>query len=173
VVGGPQFTHLADHHARVIVRNILFPWKKVKVDTRVLPWVTFTEPEVARVGLSEAEARKAGVAYDLVRQEQSALDRAVLEGRPAGFAKVLLARGTDRILGATIVGERAGDVLHELVLAMQLGQGLRSIASAIHAYPTFAEINRKLGDDYQRTRLTPSVRRLFTWIYGWQRWRKR
>jgi pyruvate/2-oxoglutarate dehydrogenase complex dihydrolipoamide dehydrogenase (E3) component len=165
VTGGPQFTHVADHHARTVVRNILFPWRKAKVDTSALPWCTFTSPEVARVGLSEEEARKKGVPHDVWLQPMREVDRAVLESEEEGFAKVLTVKGGDRILGVTLVGERAGEVIHEFALAMKTGTGLKQLSATIHAYPTFAEVARKSGDRYQRSRLTPRARRLFAWLY--------
>jgi pyruvate/2-oxoglutarate dehydrogenase complex dihydrolipoamide dehydrogenase (E3) component len=169
ITGGFQFTHLADHHARVVVRNILFPWWRAKADTRVLPWCTYTSPEVGRVGLSEAEARKAGVSHDVHRVALAQVDRAVVEGREAGFVKVLTGKGRDRILGATVVAEHGGELLHELVLAMKTHAGLAALSSTIHAYPTLSEAARKVGDAYQRTRLTPRARRWLAWLYRWQR----
>ena len=165
VVGGYRFTHVADAHARVIARNILFPWWKAKWDDSVVPWCTYTSPEVARVGLNETDARKQGVEYDVWRQSLEEVDRAVVESEEAGFAKVLTRKGGDGILGATVVSERAGDLVHELVLAMKAGVGLKRISGTIHAYPTFAEVSRKLADGYQKSRLTPGVRRLFEWLY--------
>ena len=165
VAGGYQFTHLADHHARVVVRNILFPWLKAKADVSALPWCTYTSPEVARVGLSEAQAREKGVAYEVWIESLEEVDRAVVESEEAGFAKVLTAKGSDRILGATIVSERAGDLFHELVLAMRAGLGLKQVSATIHAYPTFAEVARKAADLYQRSRLTPAAHCLSSWLY--------
>lgn len=165
VTGGYQFTHLADHHARTVVRNVLIPWVKTKADTSALPWCTYTSPEVARVGLSEAEARQQGVPHEVWVQPMSEVDRAVLENEEAGFAKVLTAAGRDRILGVTLVAERAGDLIHEFALAMKAGVGLKGISSTIHAYPTFAEVARKAADRYQKSRLTPRARRLFAWLY--------
>lgn len=165
VASSYQFTHLADHHARVVVRNILLPWLKTRVDVSALPWCTYTSPEVARVGLSEAQAREKGVAYDLWVQPLEEVDRAVVESEEAGFAKVLTAKRSGRILGATIVSERAGDIVHELVLAMQSGLGLKRVSGTIHAYPTFAEVARKAADRYQRGRLTPTAHRVFAWLY--------
>jgi len=169
ITGGLQFTHVADHHARTIVRNILFPWLKVKVERAIVPWCTYTSPEVARVGMSEDEARKAGTPYDLFIQPVEEVDRAVLEREEAGFAKVLTEKGSDRILGVAIVAEHAGDLLHEFVLAMKNGIGLKGIAGAIHAYPTFAELARKVADRYQKSRLTPFARRTFSWLFRRQR----
>jgi pyruvate/2-oxoglutarate dehydrogenase complex dihydrolipoamide dehydrogenase (E3) component len=167
IAGSYQFTHLADHHARVVVRNILMPWwaGRARVDISALPWSTYVDPEVAHVGLSEKEARRRGIACDVYTQPMSGVDRAIVSETDAGFAKVLTAKGTDKILGVTIVSEHAGDLLHEFVLAMKHGIGLGKIAATIHAYPTYAEIARKLGDQYQRTRLTPLAKKLFAWLY--------
>jgi pyruvate/2-oxoglutarate dehydrogenase complex dihydrolipoamide dehydrogenase (E3) component len=165
VVGGYQFTHVADAHARVIARNILFPWWQTTWDDSVVPWCTYTSPEVARVGLNETDARRRGVKFDVWRRPLDEVDRAVVESEEVGFAKVLTRKGGDRVLGATIVSERAGDLVHELVLAMKAGVGLKEISSTIHAYPTFAEVSRRLADEYQKSRLTPGVRRLFEWLY--------
>jgi pyruvate/2-oxoglutarate dehydrogenase complex dihydrolipoamide dehydrogenase (E3) component len=165
VAGGPQFTHLADHHARIVVRNILTPVLKAKADTTVLPWCTFTSPEVGRVGLSEMEAQKAGVAHDVWVQPLADVDRAVVEGETRGFAKVITEKGSDRILGAAIVAERGGDLVHEIVVAMRAGVGLKDLSSTIHAYPTYAEIARRAADRYQRSRLTPRTKALFEWLY--------
>ncbi len=166
VAGLGQFTHLAEQHARTIVRNILVPWPKARADQAPLPWCTYTDPELARVGLSEEEARGRGIAVDVFRFEISELDRAIVESEERGFVKVLTARGRDQILGATIVGERAGDVLAEIVLAMQARVGLSTISATIHAYPTFAELNRRAADAKVRSRLTPFARRLLALRWG-------
>jgi pyruvate/2-oxoglutarate dehydrogenase complex dihydrolipoamide dehydrogenase (E3) component len=165
IAGGYQFTHLADHHARTVVRNILTPWLKAKVEDAVIPWCTYTDPEVARVGLNETEAKAKRIEHAVWVQPLDEVDRAIVESAEAGFAKVLTEGGGDRILGATIAGERAGDLIHELVLAMKHGIGLKAISSTIHAYPTFAEVTRKVADRYQKSRLTPRTRRLFRWLY--------
>jgi pyruvate/2-oxoglutarate dehydrogenase complex dihydrolipoamide dehydrogenase (E3) component len=169
-VAGPYlFTHVADHHARIVVRNILFPWLKAKVERTVIPWCTYTSPEVARVGLNEDEARRRGIAYDLFTQPIEELDRAVVESAELGFARVLTARGKDRILGVTLVCERAGDLLPEFVTAMKNGIGLSGIGSAIHPYPTFAEVARKVADLRQKSRLTPFAKDVLTRLYRWRR----
>ncbi len=167
IAGSFQFTHLADAHARVVVRNILMPLQllRQKAETAVLPWVTYTDPEIAHVGLGEKEANYKNVQYDLFVVALEEVDRAVVESEEIGFAKVLTAKDSDKILGVTIVGARAGDLIHEFVLAMKAGIGLGTIASAIHAYPTFAELARKAGDKYNRTRLTPRAKKVFTWLY--------
>jgi pyruvate/2-oxoglutarate dehydrogenase complex dihydrolipoamide dehydrogenase (E3) component len=115
--------------------------------------------------LNEAQARESGMEFDVWRQPLEKVDRAVVESEEAGFAKVLTRKGSDRILGATVVAEGAGDLIHELVLAMKAGVGLKEISSTIHAYPTFAEVSRQLADEYQKSRLTPGIRRLFEWLY--------
>jgi len=165
VAGLHQFTHVADNHARTVVRNILLPWFRTKRERTVVPWCTYTSPEVARVGLNEDQARKEGIAYDLFVQSFDGVDRAVLEGAETGFAKVLTRKGSDRILGVTLVCERAGDLLSEFAVAMKHGIGLKGIAGTIHPYPTFSEIARQIADQQQRSRLSPRVKRLFAWLY--------
>jgi pyruvate/2-oxoglutarate dehydrogenase complex dihydrolipoamide dehydrogenase (E3) component len=165
VAGSYQFTHLADHHARVIVRNILLPWWKARVDTRALPWCTYTTPEIGRVGMGEDEALRRGMHCERVVQPLNGLDRAVLESDEEGFAKVLLRPGGDTILGATVVGAHAGELVHEIALAIQAGLGLRSLAGTIHAYPSWSELLRKLADTQQRRRLTPVARSATAWLY--------
>jgi pyruvate/2-oxoglutarate dehydrogenase complex dihydrolipoamide dehydrogenase (E3) component len=167
-----KFTHTADYTARVVVRNILMPFQflRQKVDWSVVPWCTYTDPEVAHVGLGEKEAKQKNVDYDLFVVPLEEVDRAVVESEENGFAKILTAKGSDKILGATIVAPHAGDLLHEFVLAMKAGIGLGTIASTIHAYPTFAELARKAGDKYNKTRLTPTAKKIFSWLY--QRARK-
>jgi pyruvate/2-oxoglutarate dehydrogenase complex dihydrolipoamide dehydrogenase (E3) component len=163
-----KFTHTADFTARVVVRNILMPFQllRQKVDCAIVPWCTYTDPEVAHVGLGEKEAKQKNIEYDLFVVPLEDVDRAVVESEEAGFAKVLTAKGSDKILGATIVGPHAGDLLHEFVLAMNAKIGLGKIASVIHAYPTFAELARKAGDKYNKTRLTLRAKKIFTWLYA-------
>ena len=168
VIGPFLFTHMADAQARVVVRNILMPFQflRQKMDYSVVPWCTYTDPEIAHVGLGEKEAQRKNIDYDLFVVPLEDVDRAVVESEEAGFAKVLTQKGSDKILGAIIVAPHAGDLLHEFVLAMKAGIGLATIASTIHAYPTFAELARKAGDKYNRTRLTPNAKKIFTWLYG-------
>jgi pyruvate/2-oxoglutarate dehydrogenase complex dihydrolipoamide dehydrogenase (E3) component len=167
VVGPFLFTHMADAQARVIVRNILMPFQflRQKMDYSVVPWCTYVDPEIAHVGLGEKEAQQKNIDYDLFVVPLEDIDRAVVESEEAGFAKILTPKGADKILGATIVAPHAGDLLHEFVLAMNAKIGLGKIASTIHAYPTFAELARKAGDKYNKTRLTPSTKKIFTWLY--------
>jgi len=167
VIGPFLFTHMADAQARVVVRNIVVPFQflRQKMDYSVVPWCTYVDPEIAHVGLAEKEAKHKNVDYDLFVVPLEDVDRAVVESEEAGLAKILTVKGSDKILGATIVAPRAGDLLHEFVLAMKAGIGLGTIASTIHAYPTFAELARKAGDKYNKTRLTPRAKKFFTWLY--------
>jgi pyruvate/2-oxoglutarate dehydrogenase complex dihydrolipoamide dehydrogenase (E3) component len=138
VIGGHLFTHLAAYQAGVAVRNALVPFARKKVDYQVLPWVTFTDPEAARLGLTEEEARKTGEAIRVVRLPWRAIDRAQTEGALEGFIKLILPRGGDKILGAHLVGARAGELLGELALAMRHNLGLAEVLATIHAYPTLS-----------------------------------
>ncbi len=167
VIGPFLFTHMADAQARVVVRNIVAPFQflRQKMDYSVVPWCTYVDPEVAHVGLGEKEAKKKNIDYDLFVVPLEAVDRAVVESEDAGFAKILTAKGSDKILGATIVAPHAGDLLHEFVLAMKADIRLGTIASTIHAYPTFAELAHKAADKYNKTRLTPRAKKLSTWLY--------
>src|SRR5213596_873324 len=167
VIGPFLFTHMADAQARVVVRNIVVPFQflRQKMDYSLVPWCTYVDPEVAHVGLGEKEAKRKNIDYDLFIVPLEDVDRAVVESEEAGFAKILTTKGKDKILGATIVAPHAGDLLHEFVLAMNAKVGLGKIASMIHAYPTFAELARKAGDKYNKTRLTPRAKKIFTWLY--------
>jgi len=167
VIGPFLFTHMADAQARVVVRNIVAPFQflRQKMDYSVVPWCTYVDTEVAHVGLGEKEAKQKNIDYDLFVVPLEAVDRAVVESEDAGFAKILTAKGSDKILGATIVAPHAGDLLHEFVLAMKADIRLGTIASTIHAYPTFAELAHKAADKYNKTRLTPRAKKLSTWLY--------
>lgn len=161
-----QFTHAADAMARIVITNALF-WGRSKASALTIPWCTYASPEVARVGLSEEEARRAGVAIDSFVQPLDRVDRAVLDAASEGFVKVLVKKGTDRIVGCTIVAEHAGETIGEVSLALTHGLGLKALAATIHPYPTQAEALRKLGDAYNRTRLTPLVRWLLAKWLAW------
>jgi len=168
VIGPFLFTHMADAQARVVVQNILAPFQflRKKMDYSVVPWCTYVDPEIAHIGLGEKEAQQRNIDCDLFLVPLEDVDRAVVESEETGFAKVLTVKGCDKILGATIVAPHAGDLLHEFVLAMKAGLGLGTIASTIHAYPTFAELARKAGDKYNKTRLTPRAKKIFSWLYA-------
>jgi pyruvate/2-oxoglutarate dehydrogenase complex dihydrolipoamide dehydrogenase (E3) component len=161
-----KFTHAADAAARVVIQNALFLGHK-KHSALTIPWCTYTDPEIAHVGLSARGAEQRGMAVDTYRRVFAEIDRALADGEEEGFVKVHVRRGTDTIMGATIVARHAGEMINELTLAMTAGIGLGRLASIIHPYPTQAEAIRQTGDLYNRTRLTPAVRRLFT---AWLRW---
>jgi pyruvate/2-oxoglutarate dehydrogenase complex dihydrolipoamide dehydrogenase (E3) component len=163
-----QFTHAADFMARIVIQNALFMGRR-KASALTIPWCTYTSPEIAHVGLYEREAQERGVDVETYVQHLSDVDRALLDGEEDGFVKVHLRKGTDRILGATIVAQHAGDMISEITLAMAHGLGLSKIGSTIHPYPTQAEAVRKLGDQYNRTRLTPLVKSVFRRWLGWTR----
>lgn len=168
-VAGPyQFTHTAAHQAWYASVNALFGrFKRFKADYRVIPWTTFTDPEVARVGLSEAEAREQGVAYEVTRYGMDDLDRAIVDGTAHGFVKVLTVPGKDRILGVTIVGEHAGDLLAEYVLAMKHGLGLNKILGTIHTYPTLSEANKYAAGQWKRAH---APQRVLAWLARFHAW---
>jgi pyruvate/2-oxoglutarate dehydrogenase complex dihydrolipoamide dehydrogenase (E3) component/uncharacterized membrane protein YdjX (TVP38/TMEM64 family) len=155
-VAGPyQFTHTASHMAWYCAVNALFgKFKKFKVDYSVVPWATFTDPEVARVGLNEMEAKEKGIAFDVHVYGIDDLDRAIADGEAHGFVKVITPKGSDKILGATIVGEHAGDLLVEFVAAMKHGFGLEGILATIHTYPTLGEANKFAAGVYKRSTAT-------------------
>jgi len=157
-----KFTHMADALARIVLTNALFSGRS-RASALHVPWCTYTSPEVAHVGLYEHEAVARGHAVDTITIPMNEVDRAVLDGEDDGFLRVHLKQGTDRIFGATMVAERAGDMISEITVAMVAKRGLGSMASIIHPYPTQAEILRKAADAYNRTRLTPIVKKLFAW----------
>lgn len=172
-VAGPfQFTHTAAHEAWYAAVNALFGrFRKFKADYSVIPWATFTDPEVARVGLSETEARERGISFEVTRYGIDDLDRAIADATAHGFVKVLTVPGKDRILGVTIVGEHAGDLLAEYVLAMKHGLGLKKILGTIHIYPTLAEANKYAAGEWKRahvpTRLLGWLARYHGWVRAW------
>lgn len=170
-VAGPyQFTHTAGHQAWYAAVNALFgDVKRFKADYRVIPWATFTDPEVARVGMSESEAREKGIAFDVTRYGIDDLDRAIADGSAHGFVKVLTVSGKDRILGVTIVGEHAGDLIAEFVLAMKHGLGLNKILGTIHIYPTLAEANKYAAGEWRRAHVNPRLLALVERYHVWRR----
>lgn len=158
-----KFTHAADFMARIVIQNALFavgPFGKKRASDLLIPWATYTAPGIAHVGMYEDEAKKAGIKVDTYTQHFSDIDRAILEGRDEGFVKIHTRRGTDKIIGATIVAEHAGDLISQITLAMKNKIGLSKIASVIHPYPTQAEAIRKLGDAFNKTRLTSTSQRV-------------
>ncbi|MCF6174781.1 MAG: mercuric reductase [Victivallaceae bacterium] len=163
-----KFTHAADAAARIIIQNALFFGRK-KLSSLTMPWCTYTEPEIAHVGLYEKEAKEAGIKLTTFTRPLSEVDRSITEGHEEGFVKIHLRQGTDKIIGATIVARHAGEMISELTLAMVGKVGLGTIASVIHPYPTEAEGIKQAGDAYNRTRLTPFAKKLFTKLLAWWR----
>ena len=163
-----KFTHAADFAARIVIQNTLFMGRK-KLSALTMPWATYTEPEIAHVGLYEHDAMERGVVLDTYAQPFEKVDRAIADGETEGFVKIHARSGSDEILGATIVGPHAGDMISEISVAMAGKVGLGKIASVIHPYPTVAESIRKCGDSYNRTRLTPTVKKMFERWLSWTR----
>lgn len=176
-VAGPyQFTHTASHMAWYAAVNSLFApllmlrGGPFKVDYSVIPWATFTEPEVARVGLSETEAREKGIPFEVARYALEELDRAIADGEAHGFIKVLTVPGKDKILGVTLVGEHAGDLIAEYVLAMKQGIGLNKLLGTIHIYPTLAEANKYVAGQWKQAH---KPEKLLAWVARYHAWRRR
>ena len=169
-VAGPyQFTHVSAHQAWYATVNALFgAFRRFRVDYSVIPWATFTDPEVARVGLNELEAKERGIDHEVTVYGIDDLDRAIADGEAHGLVKVLTAPGKDRILGATIAGEHAGDLITEFVAAMRHGFGLNKILSTIHIYPTLAEANKYAAGEcaHKPERLLRIVERYHAWRRG-------
>ena len=162
-----QFTHAADFQARIVIQNALFavgPFGKKKASDLLIPWATYTSPEIAHVGMYPADAKEAGVEIDTYVQSFEHVDRAILEGNVDGFVKVHTKKGTDTIVGATIVAENAGDMISEITVAMANGLGLSKIGATIHPYPTQAEAIRKLGDQFNKTKLTPFSKKMLNFL---------
>ncbi|WP_076918706.1 FAD-dependent oxidoreductase [Pseudoalteromonas sp. SK18] len=170
IVGPYQFTHVAAHQGWYAAVNGLFgQFKKFKVDYRVIPWTTFIDPEVARVGINEQEAIEKGIDYEITRFEFEELDRAITESANNGFIKVITPKGKDKILGVTVVSEHAGDLIAEFVLAMKHGLGLNKILGTIHSYPTWAEGNKYVAGEWKRAHAPEKVLKLLEKYHAWRR----
>ncbi len=170
IVGPYQFTHVAAHQGWYAAVNGLFGnLKKFKVDYRVIPWTTFIDPEVARVGLNEQDAIEKGIDYEITRFEFEELDRAITDSATKGFIKVITPKGKDKILGVTIVSEHAGDLIAEFVLAMKHGLGLNKILGTIHSYPTWAEGNKYAAGEWKRNHAPQTV---LKWLEKYHTWRR-
>jgi len=158
-----KFTHAADAAARIVIQNALFLGRK-KLSVLTIPWCTYTDPEIAHVGMYEKDAEERGIAIETYEKSMSEVDRAIADGEENGIAKIHVRKGTDKILGATIVARHAGEMISEITLAIVADIGLKTISDVIHPYPTQAEIIKKIADDYNRTRLTPFAEKL---IHRW------
>jgi len=163
-----KFTHTADATARIVIQNTLFKGRK-KQSALTIPWCTYTDPEVAHVGMYGRDAKTRGIEVDTFVKPMKEVDRAITEGENEGFVKIHVKKGTDQILGATIVARHAGEMISEITLAIACNVGLSKLAGVIHPYPTQAEAIRQVGDLYNRTRLTPFVKNLFLRWLAWTR----
>lgn len=170
VTGPYQFTHTAAHQAWYVAVNALFsPFKSFKVDYRVIPWCTFSDPEVARVGINEIEAKEKGIDYQVTRYGIDDLDRAIADSEAHGFVKVLTVPGSDKILGVTIVGHHAGDIIAEYVTAMKYGLGLNKILGTIHIYPTLSEANKYAAGVWKRQNAPQFALKILGNFHAWRR----
>jgi pyruvate/2-oxoglutarate dehydrogenase complex dihydrolipoamide dehydrogenase (E3) component len=170
VTGPYQFTHVSSHQAWYASVNALFSlFKKFRVDYRVIPWATFCDPEVARVGLNEKEAGEKSIAYEVTRYDLTDLDRAITDASNRGFIKVLTPPGKDRILGVTIVGEHASEMLPEFILAMRHNLGLNKILQTIHVYPTLSEANKYVAGNWRKNHLPELALKFAKLFHAWRR----
>jgi pyruvate/2-oxoglutarate dehydrogenase complex dihydrolipoamide dehydrogenase (E3) component len=163
-----KYTHMADATARIVIQNALF-WGRKKLSSLTIPWCTYTDPEIAHVGVYVEDARQRGFSMKTFTVPMSDIDRAVLDGEAEGFVKIHVREGTDTILGATIVARHAGEMINEISLAMVARIGLKTVSQVVHSYPTQAEAIRKAGDAYNRTRLTPLLRAISRRWLAWSR----
>ena len=163
-----KFTHAADAAARIVIQNALFFGRK-RLSSLVMPWATYTDPEIAHVGYYEKDARAAGFGVATITESLNHVDRAILDGEDEGFARVHYDKKSGRILGGTVVARHAGEMISELTLAIVSRQKMDVLSSTIHPYPTQAEVLRKVGDAYMRTKLTPIVKKLFEKWLAWRR----
>src|SRR5437660_1078424 len=168
-----KFTHAADAMAQILIQNALFPHPfglaYASADALIMPWCTFTEPEIAHVGMYEADAKKQGIEVDTFTFKLDEVDRAILDGEDQGFARVHAKKGTDQILGATIVAYHAGDMINEVTVLMNAGLGLKTITGTIHPYPTQAEVVKKLANAWRKTTFTPRAKNILSKWFAWTR----
>src|SRR5438128_3277048 len=168
-----KFTHAADAMAQILIQNALFPHPfglaYASADALNMPWCTFTEPEVAHVGMYEKDAREKGIEVETYTYKLDEIDRAILDGEDEGFARVHIQKGSDKILGATIVAAHAGDMIGEFSVAMKAGAGAKTIAGTIHPYPTQAEVNKKVVNLWRKAHFTPRTKALLMKLFAWMR----
>jgi pyruvate/2-oxoglutarate dehydrogenase complex dihydrolipoamide dehydrogenase (E3) component len=168
-----KFTHAADAMAQIVIQNALFPHPLglgyVSVESLIMPWCTFTEPEVAHVGMYERDAKEKGIEVETYTYKLDEVDRAILDGEEEGFARIHIQKGTDNILGATIVAARAGEMISEFSVAMKAGAGAKTIAGTIHPYPTQAEVNKKVVNLWRKEHFTPSTKAWLSKLFEWMR----
>jgi pyruvate/2-oxoglutarate dehydrogenase complex dihydrolipoamide dehydrogenase (E3) component len=167
-----NFTHAAEAMAQIVVQNALFPHPLglgyASADSLLIPWCTYTEPEIAHIGMYEQEANAKGIEVETYTFNLNEIDRAILDGQENGFARIHLRKGTDKILGATVVAAHAGDLINEFSVVMKAGKGAKTIAETIHPYPTQAEVNKKVVNLWRKAHFSPATKsklvRLFTWM---------
>lgn len=168
-----KFTHAADAMAQIVIQNALFPHPfglgYASMDSLIMPWCTFTAPEIAHVGLYEADAKKKGLEVETYTYKLDEVDRAILDGEEEGFARVHIQKGSDKILGATIVAAHAGDMINEFSVLMKAGAGVKTIAATIHPYPTQAEVNKKVVNLWRKAHFTPRTKTLLVRLFAWLR----
>ena len=168
-----KFTHAADAMAQIVIQNALFPhplgFGYASADSLIMPWCTFTEPEIAHVGMYEADAKAKGLEVVTYTFNLNEVDRAILDGEDEGFARVHIQKGSDKILGATIVAAHAGDMIGEFSVAMKAGAGAKTIAGTIHPYPTQAEVNKKVVNLWRKAHFTPRTKNLLIKLFAWMR----
>jgi pyruvate/2-oxoglutarate dehydrogenase complex dihydrolipoamide dehydrogenase (E3) component len=168
-----KFTHAADAMAQIVIQNALFPHPLglgyASMDSLIMPWCTFTEPEIAHVGVYEADAKAQAIEVETYTYQMDEVDRAILDGQEEGFARVHIQRGTDRILGATIVASHAGDMISEFSVAMKAKGGANAIAGTIHPYPTQAEVIKKVINLWRKAHFTPRTKSFLTKLFAWMR----
>jgi pyruvate/2-oxoglutarate dehydrogenase complex dihydrolipoamide dehydrogenase (E3) component len=168
-----KFTHAADAMAQIVIQNALFPHPLglgyASVDSLIMPWCTFTEPEVAHVGMYEKDAKEKGIEVETYTYKLDEVDRAILDGEEEGFARVHIQKGSDKILGATIVAAHAGEMIGEFSVAMKAGAGSKTIAGTIHPYPTQAEVNKKVVNLWRKAHFTPSTKAWLSKLFAWTR----
>ena len=168
-----KFTHAADAMAQIVIQNALFPHPfglgYASTESLIMPWCTFTQPEIAHVGLYEGEAKKKGLEVETYTTNLNEVDRAILDGEEQGFARVHIQKGTDKILGATIVASHAGDMINEFSVLMKAGAGVKTIAATIHPYPTQAEVNKKVVNLWRKAHFMPRTKTWLTKLFAWLR----
>ena len=168
-----KFTHAADAMAQIVIQNALFPHPfglgYASVESLIMPWCTFTEPEVAHVGMYEKDAKEKGIEVETYTYTLDEVDRAILDGEDEGFARVHIQKGSDKILGVTIVAAHAGDMIGEFSVAMKAGAGAKTIAATIHPYPTQAEVNKKVVNLWRKAHFTPRTKNLLMKLFAWMR----
>jgi pyruvate/2-oxoglutarate dehydrogenase complex dihydrolipoamide dehydrogenase (E3) component len=163
-----KFTHTADAMARIVIQNALF-MGRARMSALTIPWCTYTDPEIAHVGMYESEAEKKGIGVETIIRHLKDVDRAVLDSEAEGFVKIHVKKGTDTIVGATIVASHAGDMISEITTAIVGNIGLKKLSGTIHPYPTQAEAIKQAGDEFNRSRLTPRVKKVFETWFRWSR----